>query len=152
MFFVSWLTPNYNMRSDFISAKYYSKWSLISNIVIDILFILQIVTVVLLCVFLIPSSGSLTGSSFADSRILTNDQSLQLVDLTDLHFKFYTKVVKMDLIQVFFIQDVNGVHGTLTIIKGRNSNIFGGYTFADWSGEQLFKYDSTAFLFSLVNI
>ena len=40
--------------------------------------------------------------------------------------------------------------GTLSVIKTQNSNIFGGYTSADWSGVQ-YKSDSTAFLFSLVN-
>ena len=36
------------------------------------------------------------------------------------------------------------------MIKTQNSNIFGGYTSADWSGVG-YKSDSTAFLFSLVN-
>ena len=36
------------------------------------------------------------------------------------------------------------------MIKSRNSNIFGGFTSAEWSGNGN-KFDSTAFLFSLVN-
>ncbi len=41
--------------------------------------------------------------------------------------------------------------GTLIVMKSNNSNIFGAYTSSDWSGNDQFKYDSTAFLFSLVN-
>jgi hypothetical protein len=46
----------------------------------------------------------------------------------------------------------NGVLGTLTVIKtsSNTTNIFGGYTQADWSG-YTWQYDSNAFLFSLVN-
>ena len=50
-----------------------------------------------------------------------------------------------------FHSKCNGVLGTLTVIKANgSSNIFGGYTQADWSllGNQ---YDSNAFLFSLIN-
>ena len=54
--FFSWLTRKYNERSDFKSASYYSKCSLIFNIVIDILLVVEIVAIVLLCVLLIPSS------------------------------------------------------------------------------------------------
>ena len=49
-----------------------------------------------------------------------------------------------------FHSKCDGIGRTLTVIKSQNSNIFGGYTSADWSGKG-FKYDSTAFLFSLVN-
>ena len=37
------------------------------------------------------------------------------------------------------------------MIKSRNSNIFGGFTSAEWSGNSQWKFDSTAYLFSLVN-
>ena len=50
-----------------------------------------------------------------------------------------------------FHSKCDDVAGTLTVIKVNNSNIFGGYTSADWSGDGQFKSDSTAFLFSLVN-
>ena len=45
----------------------------------------------------------------------------------------------------------NGFGKTLVIIKSKNGYIFGGYTEADWSGSGEYKYDSKAFLFSLVN-
>ena len=44
----------------------------------------------------------------------------------------------------------SNVSGTLILIKTTNSNIFGGYTAAEWSGTG-FKYDPTAYMFSLVN-
>jgi len=52
-----------------------------------------------------------------------------------------------------FHSKCNGVLGTLTVIKtsSNTTNIFGGYTQADWSGYYSYQYDSNAFLFSLVN-
>ena len=44
----------------------------------------------------------------------------------------------------------NGYQRTLVVVKSNNSNIFGGYTEADWSGSG-FAFDTNAFLFSLVN-
>jgi hypothetical protein len=43
---------------------------------------------------------------------------------------------------------------TFTIIKSSNGNIFGGYTNACWDSNKIchYKYDSEAFLFSLVNV
>ena len=45
----------------------------------------------------------------------------------------------------------DGYQGTLVVIKSKNSNIFGGYTEADWSSDYQHKFDTNAFLFSLVN-
>lgn len=42
------------------------------------------------------------------------------------------------------------VKKTLTLIKATSSNIFGGYTDADWSGNG-WKSDTNAFLFSFIN-
>ena len=56
-----------------------------------------------------------------------------------------------------FHSKCDGVLDTLTVIKSNSNistvsyNIFGGYTQADWSGYYEFKYDSNAFLFSLIN-
>jgi hypothetical protein len=50
-----------------------------------------------------------------------------------------------------FHSKCNGVRGTLIVIKSNNnSNIFGGYTEADWSLIG-YQYDPNAFLFSLIN-
>jgi hypothetical protein len=45
----------------------------------------------------------------------------------------------------------NGILGTLVVIRAGINEIFGGYTEADWSGSRQYKYDSNAFIFSLVN-
>jgi hypothetical protein len=50
-----------------------------------------------------------------------------------------------------FHSKCDGVLGTLTVIKSNsNSNIFGGYTQANWGGYS-YQNDTNAFLFSLVN-
>ena len=40
---------------------------------------------------------------------------------------------------------------TLTIVKSRNGNIFGGFTRAEWKSTISWEYDKKAFVFSLVN-
>ena len=50
----------------------------------------------------------------------------------------------------------DGCPKTLTIVKSSNGNIFGGYTRVPWQSLEYdvqngYKYDQTAFLFSLVN-
>ena len=50
-----------------------------------------------------------------------------------------------------FHSKCDGFLGTLTVVKSSNNYIFGGYTEADWSGYNKYKFDTNAFLFSLVN-
>jgi hypothetical protein len=50
-----------------------------------------------------------------------------------------------------FLAKCNGILGTLVVIRVGINEIFGGYTEADWSGSGQYKYDSNAFIFSLVN-
>ncbi len=50
-----------------------------------------------------------------------------------------------------FHSKCDGVLGTLTVVKSENSNIFGGYTKANWSFIRQYQYDSDTFLFSLIN-
>jgi len=50
-----------------------------------------------------------------------------------------------------FHSKCDGILGTLVLIKSENSNIFGGYTEADWKIDYSNKYDAKAFLFSLIN-
>lgn len=40
---------------------------------------------------------------------------------------------------------------TLTLIRTSKGFVFGGYTWQDWNGERIYKFDPNAFLFSLVN-
>ncbi len=49
-----------------------------------------------------------------------------------------------------FHSKVNGIQGTLTIIKTVDNFVFGGYTEADW-GSYFYIYDQNSFIFSLVN-
>lgn len=50
-----------------------------------------------------------------------------------------------------FHSKCDGKRNTLTIIKSSNSNIFGGYSEEDWSGNQVYKLDPNSLMFSLVN-
>jgi hypothetical protein len=51
-----------------------------------------------------------------------------------------------------FHSKCDGISKTLTIIKAAASgNIFGGYTEATWNGNDQWKSDRNAFIFSLVN-
>lgn len=53
--------------------------------------------------------------------------------------------------QSSFDSKLNGVLGTLILIKSENSNIFGGYTEVNWNYNSYYTYDNRAFLFSLIN-
>ena len=89
-----------------------------------------------------------------NSTILTKEQRLNLMNLTELNNTSFTLLYRSStdgFDPSIFHSKCGDIAGTLTVIKTKNSNIFGGYTLADWSGEG-WKSDSTAFLFSLVNI
>ena len=96
----------------------------------------------------------LNSTTFKNSTILTNEQSLDLLKLIGLN-KTTVKLLYQSSRDGFdggvFHSKCDGVSATLTVIKSKNSNIFGGVTSADWSGNGLYKYDSTALLFSLEN-
>ena len=153
--FVSWLARHYNKLLNFKLAKYYSKRNLILNIVIGILFIIQ---TCLICAFLISksaaSNNSTSSSIFENSKIVTNKQGLDLENLIKLNnkkFKLLYQTSRDGFDNSIFHSKCDGVTGTLTVIKSKNTNIFGGYTSVDWSGNYQNKFDSTAFLFSLEN-
>ena len=102
----------------------------------------------------------LNSAIFNGSTILTNEQSLKLANLTDFSLNSSWSLIYQASRDGFssssFHSKCNGNTGTLVVIKSSNSNIFGGYTNADWSGyyismTQTYQYDSNAFLFSLVN-
>jgi hypothetical protein len=96
----------------------------------------------------------LNSAIFNGSTILTNEQSLKLANLTDFSLNSSWSLIYQASRDGFssssFHSKCNGNTGTLVVIKSSNSNIFGGYTNADWSGYS-YQYDSNAFLFSLVN-
>lgn len=87
---------------------------------------------------------------------LTNEQSLNFVNLFGFSFNTTWSLIYKASVDGFsansFHSKCNGnLNGTLTLVSTNNfSNIFGGYTQADWSGSS-YKGDANAFLFSLVN-
>lgn len=100
----------------------------------------------------------LNSTIFKDSTILTNQKSIELINLLNLN---QTNVSIALLYQASrdgfnpqsFHSKCNGVLGTLTLVKTDNGNIFGGFTKANWfsSVGYSLQYDDSAFLFSLVN-
>jgi len=96
----------------------------------------------------------LDSTIFVDSTILTQNLSLTLlstIEFTNLNFKLLYQATRDSFSASAFHSKCNGIYGTLSIVKSRNGYIFGGYTQADWSGYWNYKYDSNAFLFSLIN-
>jgi hypothetical protein len=101
----------------------------------------------------------LNSSIFVNSSILTNEQSLNLINLISINqtklsnkaWKLLYQASRDGFNSSIFHSKCDGVLGTLTVIKSSNNNIFGGYTEADWSGFYQFKNDTNTFLFSLVN-
>jgi hypothetical protein len=91
---------------------------------------------------------------FINSTILTQDQSIQLLNLTNFQsnkvFKLIYQASKDGFSGYNFHAKVDGKINTLTIIKS-DKYIFGGFTTQDWGGSGVYKYDLNAFLFSLVN-
>ncbi len=97
---------------------------------------------------------TLNSTIFKNSTILTNEKSLDLVNLIGFNKSSYQLLYQSSrdgFNASIFHSKCDGIAGTLTIIKAFNSNIFGGYTAANWSGIAEHKLDTTAFIFSLVN-
>ena len=92
---------------------------------------------------------------FKNSTILTNEKSSDLVKLIGLKItsvKLLYQASKDGFDPSIFHSKCDGVSSTLIVIKSKNSNIFGGFTSAAWSGKGYgTKSDSTAFLFSILN-
>jgi len=98
----------------------------------------------------------LDSTIFKNSTILTNEQSLSLVKLLSFNQTSTWQLLYQASRDGFnprtFHDKCDGVQGSLVVIKSNsNSNVFGGYTEADWSGFYQYQNDANAFLFSLVN-
>jgi hypothetical protein len=50
-----------------------------------------------------------------------------------------------------FHSKVDGINGTLSVIKSTNGSIFGGFTMINWGLPAAYYTDPSAFIFSLVN-
>jgi len=96
----------------------------------------------------------LNSTIFKNSTILTNERSIQLNNLTEFSLNTTWSLIYQASRDGFsssmFHAKCNSILGTLVVVRAGENQIFGGYTQADWSGYS-YKYDSNAFLFSLVN-
>ena len=94
---------------------------------------------------------------FVGSTILTDKQSVELFDLIDRTFikaKLIYQASKDGFSSRTFHRKCDNYGSTLVVIKSIYNNIFGGFTSAYWNNDYHwgeYKYDSSAFLFSLVN-
>jgi hypothetical protein len=97
------------------------------------------------------------------SNIIKTDQFRNLLELTSLTNKTNEdedEDVKFNLIYRSsidgtkcenFHKKCDGFSKTLTIIKTKDSFVFGGYTTVAWDNTNCWKYDTDAFIFSLIN-
>ena len=89
------------------------------------------------------------------SRILTEEQPLELIKLCEFNlkedkFKLLYRSSQDGFRPKDFHSRCDGKANTLTILKA-NGFIFGGFTKAIWDSGNQFKSDPNAFLFSLAN-
>ena len=97
---------------------------------------------------------TLNSTIFKNSTILTNEKSLVLCNLTNISSNKSWTLLYQASRDGFKASDfhskVNGIQGTLTIIKTVDNFVFGGYTEADW-GSNSYQLDQNSFIFSLIN-
>ena len=99
----------------------------------------------------------LNSTIFKNSTILTNEVSLQLVNLTGFSFNSSWSLLYQASVDSFrassFHSKCDQISNTLTVIKSKKYNfIFGGFTTAQWNqNTNSYITDTDAFLFSLVN-
>jgi hypothetical protein len=91
---------------------------------------------------------------FQHSSILNLTQRTNLLKLTEFSIEKWKLIYRASLHGFRasdFHEKCDGVSKTLTIIRSSNSNIFGGYTEAQWDSFGQIKSDPAAFIFSLEN-
>jgi hypothetical protein len=97
----------------------------------------------------------LNSTIYMNSTILTNEQGIELNNLNGFSlnttWSLIYQATKDGFSSSMFHSKCNGILGTLVVVRAGENQIFGGYTEQDWSGNYQYKYDSNAFLFSLVN-
>ena len=95
----------------------------------------------------VPESG-------LDSAILNQDQKKILMELCGFSVNEWQLIYRGSrdgFTANSFHSKCNGKSKTLVIIKSNYNYIFGGYTEQDWNGNQVYKNDPKAFIFSIVN-
>jgi hypothetical protein len=97
----------------------------------------------------------LNSTIFQNSSILNQEDSIKLLQTIQFspnqNFTLVYQASKDGFSSSDFHRKSNGIKNTLVLVKTTKKFIFGGYTSQDWSGNQTFKQDNQAFLFSLVN-
>lgn len=100
-------------------------------------------------------SKQLNSTIFSSSTILTQETSVQLAKLIEIPSNKSYKLLYQSSKDGFKANDfhtkVGGKSNTLTIIKTKSGNIFGGYLSSSWSNYGYSVFDDTAFIFSLIN-
>ncbi len=90
-----------------------------------------------------------------DSKILTPNQQNELTKLCEFpvgqKWKLQYRASRDGFASDDFHTKCDGISNTLTVIKATSENIFGGFAEEVWSSSEGSVYDSSAFIFSLVN-
>lgn len=92
---------------------------------------------------------------FSDSRILSHEQSNELMELCHLNkfqkWRLVYRGTDHGFRAIDFHEKCDGINKTLTIINSTAGYIFGGYTEKNWSFYRAYQKDESAFLFTLTN-
>lgn len=90
-----------------------------------------------------------------NSTIMNKDQIIDLMNLcgfsTEQEWTLVYRASRDGFTAADFHSRCDPCANTLIVIKSAQNNIFGGYTEADWSGDDGYKSDDNTFLFSLIN-
>ena len=95
-------------------------------------------------------------SDFKESKILIDSMAKTLIEISDFpedqRWKLVYRATDDGYESEDFYKKTTSQKTCLTLIKSENTNVFGGYTDAEWiRGENAFTSDKNAFIFSLKN-
>ena len=97
----------------------------------------------------------LNSTTFINSTILTQELGVSLMNLIGVPLNSVATRIYQGSTHGFasanFHSKVDGINGTLTVIKSTTGNIFGGFTMINWGLSATYYTDPSAFIFSLVN-
>ena len=89
-----------------------------------------------------------------DSSILNDRMRKDLASVCDINFDAYKLIYRASrdgFSARAFHDKCDNRSRTITIIKSKNGNVFGGYTSKAWDKSDSWKHDTAAYIFSLVN-
>ena len=97
----------------------------------------------------------LNSTTFINSTILTQELGDSLMNLIGVPLNSVATRVYQGSTHGFgaahFHSKVDGINGTLSVIKSTNGSIFGGFTMMHWGLPATYYTDPSAYIFSLVN-